>query len=65
MKPILKSNKETADILGVKEDTLDHWRVRGHGPRFVRIGRRIMYRLEDIEAFITAGVRSSTSQEVA
>ena len=32
--------------------TLDNWRWRGEGPRYLKIGgRRVVYRLEDIEAY--------------
>jgi predicted DNA-binding transcriptional regulator AlpA len=61
----LKSVEETAQTLGVAKATLDGWRVKGMGPQFVRLGRRVAYRPEDIEAFINGGLRKSTSQEVA
>lgn len=31
--------------------TLERWRWLGHGPKFLKLGGRIVYRLEDIEAF--------------
>ena len=31
--------------------TLDNWRWRGEGPRYLKIGGRVVYRLEDIEAY--------------
>jgi hypothetical protein len=31
--------------------TLEQWRWLCLGPRYLRIGRRIVYRLEDVEAF--------------
>jgi hypothetical protein len=31
--------------------TLEGWRCRGRGPCFLKIGGRIVYRLDDIEAF--------------
>lgn len=61
----LKSVEETAADLGLAVGTLNKWRVTGNGPRFVRLGRRVVYRQEDIEAFVANGVRTSTSQEVA
>lgn len=41
--------------------TLERWRWLGQGPRHVKIGGRVVYRLEDIEAFETDNLRSSTS----
>lgn len=31
--------------------TLENWRVAGRGPKYVKIGRRVMYREADIHAF--------------
>ena len=49
---------ETADILGVKVQTLTTWRGAGTGPIFVRIGGArkgaIRYHPADLEAFIGA-----------
>lgn len=47
--------------LGVTENCLAKWRCLGGGPRFVKIGRRVRYRRADIDAFIGARVRASTS----
>jgi predicted DNA-binding transcriptional regulator AlpA len=61
----LDSVEEAATKTGMSVSTLNKWRVTGFGPKFVKLGKRVLYRDEDIEAFITAGLRSSTSQEVA
>jgi hypothetical protein len=61
----LKSVEETATALSLSVGTLNKWRIQGRGPQFVRLGRRVAYRPEDIETFVRDGVRSSTSQEVA
>lgn len=31
--------------------TLERWRYYGEGPAFFKIGRRVVYRIEDVEAF--------------
>lgn len=31
--------------------TLERWRWLGQGPRFLKVGGRVLYRLEDIEAY--------------
>ena len=41
-----------ARILSLKPDTVRKARKAGRGPRFVRLGRSIRYRLPDLEAFI-------------
>ena len=41
--------------------TLERWRWQGQGPRHMKLGGRVVYRLEDIEAFENENVRTSTS----
>lgn len=61
----LRPSKETAARLCVADGTLANWRVQGRGPAFVRIGGKICYRDEDIDAFIASGIRNSTSETEA
>ena len=44
----LLTESETAELLGISERTLQAWRVHGGGPAFVRIGRTIRYRRQDV-----------------
>lgn len=44
--------------------TLERWRWLGQGPQHMKIGGRVVYRLEDIEAFEAQSVRTSTSASV-
>ena len=53
--------KETARFLKLKVKTLQAWRCRGDGPRFLKLGRAVRYRLSDIEAFVNERTRTSTS----
>jgi len=43
--------------------TLRNWRVRGEGPKFLKIGRLVRYRLSDVLAWEEASLRSSTSDQ--
>ena len=40
--------------------TLERWRWLGEGPQFIKIGGRVRYRIEDIEAFEASNVRQVT-----
>lgn len=40
---------ETAQLLRLSERTLERWRLEGLGPPYRKFGRRVVYRLEDIE----------------
>lgn len=37
--------------------TLERWRWREQGPAYLKVGGRVVYRLEDVEAFERASVR--------
>jgi len=53
----LLTPKQTAEILGVTIGTLAVWRCTARYPlSFVKIGRRVKYRLADINNFITSGL---------
>lgn len=41
--------------------TLERWRWLGQGPCFLKIGGRVVYRLEEIEAFEAQQMRGSTA----
>jgi excisionase family DNA binding protein len=43
---------EVAERLRVSTRTLEFWRHQGRGPAFVRVGKRVRYRPDDVEAFI-------------
>jgi predicted DNA-binding transcriptional regulator AlpA len=42
--------------------TLQKDRLRGTGPRFIKMGRSVRYRPSDVEAWIAERVRQSTSE---
>ncbi len=48
----LLTSEETAQVLGVSDNALRIWRSRGKGPRAYKYGRRVMYRREDLEAWL-------------
>ena len=41
--------------------TLEQWRWLGKGPKFLKIGARVLYREEDVEAWEAAQVCQNTS----
>jgi hypothetical protein len=53
-----------AKYLDMAESTLEKGRITGTGPRFVRLGpRAVGYTIEDLDAYIEAGRRDSTSDD--
>ena len=42
---------QLADRWNISPRTLERWRWIGDGPGYLKIGGRVVYRLEDIEAY--------------
>lgn len=64
--PILLTETEAAKILGFSPRTLQKWRVRGHGPRFIKISDNkgpVRYRPQDLHTFLADRLRRSTSDD--
>lgn len=50
-----------APLLGVTPGTLQVWRCQGKGPRYIKSGARVIYRLRDINAYLDSRTRKSTA----
>lgn len=48
------TRSHAASYLGVAVQTLANWRSQGRGPKSIRLGGKVFYRLADLEAFIAA-----------
>jgi predicted DNA-binding transcriptional regulator AlpA len=58
------TNTEAAAFLTLSPKTLNKLRVIGGGPRFRKLGRRVAYKLSDLEEWATTRVCESTSDPV-
>ena len=56
------SQIELAARWNISHRTLERWRTSGEGPRFLRLVGRIVYRLEDVEAFEAEQMRSAEAE---
>ena len=52
---------EAAEYVGMSASTLSKRRVFGGGPRYLKLGRRVVYDTRDLEAWLDAHRRASTS----
>jgi predicted site-specific integrase-resolvase len=52
--------KDLARRWGMSPRTLERWRLIGFGPVFLKLGKKVKYRIEDIEAFERTQLRQST-----
>ncbi len=56
--------REAAGYIGLRKSTLEAWRCRGGGPVFLKLGKAVRYRKKDLDDFVGARTRTSTSQDV-
>lgn len=52
--------REVAAALGTSEAGLAQMRYRGTGPKFCRVGRKIIYRWSDVRAYLDANTCTRT-----
>ena len=52
---------EAARFLGVSGRTLEKHRTFGTGPRYSKLGGRVVYRVDDLQAWVDRGAKGSTS----
>lgn len=43
---------EVASLVRAPESTVRYWRHMGTGPKSFKVGRRVMFRQEDVEAWL-------------
>jgi hypothetical protein len=60
MSPAFLTQVELASRWRISPRTLERWRWAGDGPRFIKIGGLVRYRLEDIEGFEAEQLRQIT-----
>ena len=61
MQPML-TQSEAAHFLRASVRTLEDWRVRGFGPKFVKIGSRVCYQQSALTDWVEAQTRTSTAE---
>jgi predicted DNA-binding transcriptional regulator AlpA len=58
---VLLTEGQAAEWLTVRKKTLQAWRVRGGGPKFVKLGRCVRYVESDLEEFVALRTLNHTS----
>jgi hypothetical protein len=51
------NQSELAKRWSLSARTLERWRWQRQGPPFLKVGGRVVYRLEDVESYETAQLR--------
>jgi predicted DNA-binding transcriptional regulator AlpA len=52
---------EAARFLGLSGRTLEKHRTYGTGPRYSKLGGRVVYQVDDLQAWVNRGAKASTS----
>jgi hypothetical protein len=67
LKVIYLTTEETAAVLKIQPQTLAVWRMKGRGPRYIRLSpsrrSRCLYRRTDIEEYLASRTFTSTAAE--
>lgn len=59
--PRFLRTKEAAEFLGLSPRTLEKHRTYGTGPNYRKLGGRVVYAIDDLEAWAARGAVTSTS----
>jgi hypothetical protein len=60
--PLMHINQtQLAKRWNMSPRTLERWRWLGQGPVFLKLGGRVLYRLEDIESYEANHLQSNTN----
>ena len=64
---VLFTQKDIEEIFDIKKSTAEQWRLRGCGPKFIRLegSRLIRYRRKDVLEFLEGQVSVSSTAEAA
>jgi hypothetical protein len=59
--PLSLTAGQAAKVLGLAPSTLAKLRLSGNGPVYCKLGRRVVYRREDLAAWLESRVARNTS----
>jgi len=56
--------QDAAKYVGLSKSLLEKLRITGKGPRFYKLpgGAAVLYRMEDLDAWVMSGASTSTSE---
>jgi predicted DNA-binding transcriptional regulator AlpA len=61
MPPRYLRTPDAAELVGLSIRTLEKHRIYGTGPRYSKLGGRVVYAVEDLQAWVDSGAKASTS----
>jgi predicted DNA-binding transcriptional regulator AlpA len=57
-----RSTKQQAERIGLAPKTLDNWRSAGQGPPYYKLGNRVVYDDDEVDAWLAERRRTSTAE---
>jgi len=61
MPPRYLRTPEAARFVGLSIRTMEKHRIYGTGPRYSKLGGRVVYRVEDLQVWVDSAAKASTS----
>jgi excisionase family DNA binding protein len=65
MSPKYLTTSEVAERFRTSAETVRYWRHVGKGPKSFKLGRRVLYDIEDVEAWLEDARRSANTDDAA
>ena len=56
--------QQAAGYLGISKSWLDKKRITGEGPPYLKLGRRVVYDIDDLEIWASGHRRQDTSEQI-
>lgn len=57
---VIFTTREAAKYLGLSMSTLNKWRCYGFGPKYLKLGRAVRYRQEELDLYLEGRLYQST-----
>lgn len=57
---VIFTTREAAKYLGLSMSTLNKWRCYGFGPKYLKLGRAVRYRQEELDRYLEGRLYQST-----
>lgn len=61
----LLTDHDVAALTGLARSTLAKLRLSGEGPRFVKLGAAVRYRVDDVQAWVAAKPRRRSTSDTS
>ena len=63
--PCYLRTPDASRFVGLSIRTLEKHRIYGTGPRYSKLGGRVVYRVDELQAWVESGARAHTSDTTA